>query len=606
MKIKKRTIGDLLLQRAQLSGERNSIGWIEEEELRFIDFSQYKNTIEAISLGLRKLGLKRRDRVGILGKTCKEWHLSDMAVICSGAAVVPVYHTYTPKEVSYILQHSETKALIVEDEEQLRKAIEIADEVKLKCVVVLEKVGAEIHDKAKSLWEFHSYDEVLNIGREEAQANPDLFERVISETPETEIASIIYTSGTTGEPKGAVVEHRAFAQMLLNVKKFTRNGFSEEDRTFTFLPLSHVFGRADSLMPLIFGWECVYANSIDTIIEDIALARPTVMLAVPRIFEKIYAKVLNNIKESNPIKQQLFEWAIEKAKEYYAEIDRDKAPSTSKILQYQLAYKLVFKKIYDLFGGRVRFFISGGAPLSKEIIEFLRYADLTILEGYGLTETVAPCALNPLTKQVAGSVGQPTGDVEISFGQDGEILVRSEALFTEYLKNKEETEKALDSEGWFHTGDIGHFTVDGYLKITDRKKDIIITSGGKNVAPQKIENLLKIQPHISHCVVVGDNRKYLTALIGIEKESFLSELEDMGLSADMPLEELVGHPEVTKIIRKEVDYVNKSLAKFETIKKFHLMPIELSTDNYLTPSLKVKKKSLIADFGREIDAMYQN
>ncbi len=285
--------------------------------------------------------------------------------------------------------------------------------------------------------------------------------------------------------------------MLLNVKKFTRNGFSEDDRTFTFLPLSHVFGRADSFMPLIFGWECVYANSIDTIIDDMALARPTVMLAVPRIFEKIYAKVQGQIKEANPVKQQLFEWAVQKAKDYFSEIDKDKAPSTSTILQYQLAYKLVFKKIYDLFGGRIRYFISGGAPLSKEIIEFLRYADLTVLEGYGLTETVAPCALNPLTKQLAGTVGQPTGDVEISFAEDGEILVRSEALFSEYLKNKEETDKAIDPEGWFHTGDIGHFTVDGYLKITDRKKDIIITSGGKNVAPQKIENLLKLQaPYI--------------------------------------------------------------------------------------------------------------
>lgn len=607
MRLKKRSIGDLFLERARLSLNDNAIGWIEDGHLKFLDYQQYKNIVETLCLALKKHGIKRQDKVAILGKTSREWHFSDMALLCMGAATIPVYQTYGPKEIAFILNHSEAKMAVVEDNEQLKKLIKVLPKIeRLKQIVIMSELSPENRKKLPNEFPVYTFDELLLQGGEEVHHNPDLFERLINETPESDIASIIYTSGTTGDPKGAVIRHSALVQMLLNVKKFAHNAFSSKDRTLTFLPLSHVFGRADSMLPLIFGWECVYASSIETIVDDIALAKPTVMLAVPRIFEKIYAKINNSINESNLFKQHLFDWAVDSAKDYFNDLDNDRAPSTKTLLQYQLAYKLVFSKIYEMFGGRVRYFISGGAPLSVEIIEFLKYAGLTILEGYGLTETVAPCALNPFTKQVAGTVGKPMGDVQISFAEDGEILVKSEALFSEYHNNPEETRAALDKNGWFHTGDIGQFTPDGYLKITDRKKDIIITSGGKNIAPQKIENLAKIQPHISQCAVIGDGRKYLTALIGIEKESFSKEFEQLNLSSDMDMSEIARHPEVHEIIANEISLVNSKLAKFETIKEYFILPFELSPENYLTPSLKVKKKLLFRDYAKEIDAMYHN
>ncbi|MEX0799019.1 MAG: long-chain fatty acid--CoA ligase [Bacteriovoracaceae bacterium] len=605
MKLKKRSIGDLLLKRVQLSPNDNAIGWIEEEIIKFFDYEQYKHTVEALALALKKHGIKRQDKVAILGKTSKEWHLMDLALLSMGSAVVPIYHTYMAHEVGFILAHSEAKMIILEDNEQFKKLFKVLQELKnLKQIIMLTELSQENKKKLPSNLAVYLYSDLLQEGREEALHNPDLFERLIGETPESDIASIIYTSGTTGDPKGAVIKQSALVQMLLNVKKFSHNAFSAHDRALIFLPLSHVFGRADSLLPLIFGWESVYARSMETIFDDINLAKPTIMLSVPRIFEKIYAKINSQLEESNLVKQHLFDWAIEAAQNYFNDLDRDKTPSTKRILQYQLAYKLVFSKIYNMFGGRIRYFISGGAPLSVEIIHFLKYSGLTILEGYGLTETVAPCALNPFTKQVAGSVGQPIGDAQIEFGPDKEILIKSEALFSEYYKDPEETGRVIDELGWFHTGDIGEFTRDGYLMITDRKKDIIITSGGKNIPPQKIENLAKLQPHISHCALVGDKRNYLTALIGIEEETFLKEFDHFNISSDLDFMEIANHPEIHEIIRHELEIVNSKLAPFETIKDYYILPIELSPENYLTPSLKVKKKKLFKDYQAEIDAMY--
>lgn len=607
MQLKKRTIGDLLLTRVEISKHDNAIGWVEDGNIKFLDYQQYYNQVEALALALKKHGIKRSDKVSILGTTSKEWHISDMALLSMGSALIPIYHTYTSEEISFIVNHSEAKMMFVEDNEQFKKVFQAIEKMpNLKQIVMMSTLSDENRKKIPAGIGILDYDQLISQGLEEALNNPDLFETLIRETPESDTASIIYTSGTTGDPKGAVIKHVAITQMLLNVRKFAHHAFSKEDRTLTFLPLSHVFGRADSMMPLIFGWECVYASSLDTIIDELELVKPTVMLAVPRIFEKIYARINERIHESNIVKQHLFEWAIDCAQKYFKDLDNDKTPSSFTLIQYQLAFKLVFSKIYDMFGGRVRYFISGGAPLSVDIIQFLKYSGLTILEGYGLTETVAPCTLNPFSKQVAGTVGQPMGDVEISFAEDDEILIKSEAIFSEYFKNPEETEKVFDEDGWFHTGDIGRFTPEGYLKITDRKKDIIITSGGKNVAPQKIENIAKLQPHINQLVVFGDRKKFLTALIGIDKESFAKDLERFNISADLSLEEISKHPEVHEIISHEIELVNSRLAKFETIKEYYILPFEFSTENYLTPSLKVKKKLLFEDYRSEIDAMYQN
>jgi long-chain acyl-CoA synthetase len=600
-----KTLGRLLKHRVEKTPHKNAIGWIENHEIKNLSFLDYKKTIEILVNAFNKIGITVGDKLALLAQTSKEWHLLDMSILCSRACLVPVYPSYLTADVDYIFNHSDSSVLIVENDKQMEKVLPVIHNWKnLKIIIAIHDLSEDTLKKFRNTHPYYTYRDLLRIGTEELKTHPDLLEIHLQNQLPEEYASIIYTSGTTGEPKGAVVTQQALVSMLQNVEKTIQGAFSSSDKTLVFLPLSHVLGRCDSLLPLVFGWQAVYAESMERLIDNIQMVRPTVMIAVPRIFEKIYSKIMEQVNESNLIKKHLFKWALSIAENYYQKIDNDLSPNASEILEYKLAYKLVFSKIYDRFGGKIRYFVSGGAPLSQEIIKFLRYANLTILEGYGLTETIAPCCLNPLAKQVPGTVGKPIGDVQISFAQDGEILIRSEAMMKEYYKNAEATAEAM-KDGWFHTGDIGEFNSKGYLRITDRKKDLIITSGGKNVAPQKIENMAKTQPHISHMVVIGDRRKFLTALVGIEKESFLPLLEEMGLPSNCSIAELAVHPKTIEIIRDEIEQVNQNLAQFESIKKFTLVPEEFSVENYLTPSLKVKRKVVSVRYASEIEAMYQ-
>lgn len=608
MNLIKNTIGDLFLKQTEELKSKNAIGWFESNELKFYNYKEYKNIVESLSLALIKKGIIKQDKVCILSQTRKEWNLLDLSILCSGAVTTPIYHTYLSHEIEFIVNHSEAKMIIVENDDQFLKLFKVLEKLpSLKFIVSIDKLKEDNIKKIPSSTQFFSYKDLISLGSDELQQNPDTFKRAIDDTYPNDIASIIYTSGTTGDPKGAVITHGAFTQMLLNVKQFTHNAFNKSDRNLIFLPLSHVLGRCDSMLLLVFGNETVYADGIDDLLENIQIAKPSFMVSVPRIFEKIYAKVKEDIENSSSIKKNIFSWANDAASKYFHTLAKDKTPSTFDILQHQLAYKLVFSKVYDKFGGNIRFFISGGAPLSVDIIEFLRNANLTILEGYGLTETVAPCCLNPLSKQIPGTVGQPMGDVEFKFADDNEILIKSKALFREYYKNEKATAEVIDSDGWFHTGDIGHFTSEGFLKITDRKKDIIITSGGKNVAPQKLENLVKLHQGISQCIVIGDKRNYLTAIISLDKDSYSDEfLKAANLSIDSSYKELSENISIYEDIKAKIGKTNEKLAQFETIKKFILASEEFSTENFLTPSLKVKKKLVLEKYSEQIDAMYNN
>jgi long-chain acyl-CoA synthetase len=604
--MKDNTIGKLLLRRSQLTPQSYALGWIEAGEIKNLSFQNYKISIEQIALGLIKHGLQVGDRVAILGATSKEWHLCDMATLCSRGVVVPVYPSYLGHEIVYILNHSETKILIVENDNQMEKLTPHLGELKgLELIISITQLGEEVLKKFRNQIKFITLKDLVAQGSEDLRAHPDLLEETIKQQKPEETASIIYTSGTTGEPKGAVITQFAFACMLSNVQSFIKGAFHSADRSLVFLPLSHVLGRCDSLLPLIFGWQAVYAESIEKVADNLLLVKPTIMLAVPRIFEKIYQKINEQVARSPLWKQQAFKVGIQAAEMYYDKIDQDRSPNAGELLAFKAAQKVIFNTIYQKFGGRIRYLVSGGAPLSPEIIKFLRYSNLTVLEGYGLTETIAPCSLNPLERQMPGTVGKPLGDVEFRFAEDGEILIKTEALFKEYFHNPEATREAFTENGWFKSGDIGHFTPEGFLQITDRKKDIIITSGGKNVAPQKIENMLKSQRWISQAVVIGDKRKYLTAIIGIEKERFFDQLEKLGLSHDCTQIELAQHPQIKELIQGDIDKVNQGLAQFETIKEFCVAPTEFTTANYLTPSLKIKRKLVSKDFGDQIEAMYQ-
>jgi len=393
--------------------------------------------------------------------------------------------------------------------------------------------------------------------------------------------------------------------MLANVHASLKTNILSTDRTLVFLPLSHVLGRCDSFLNLVFDFESVYAESMDKVVDNLQIAKPTILIAVPRIFEKVYSRVIEMIQKESDLKQKVFEWALHVSNEYYKKINEDKAPSPYLILQKNLAYKLVFEKIYNRFGGRIRFLVSGGAPLSPDIMTFLQNANLSILEGYGLTETIAPCILNPAVRQIPGTIGLPLGDVQVKFAADGEIMLKTHALFTHYYKNEEATKEAF-KDGWFLTGDIGELTTDGYVRITDRKKDIIITSAGKNVAPQKIENFLKLQKHISNAMVVGDRRKFLVAIISIDRDVFLEELDSLGLSGRPTYEELAQEQKIYDVIDQEIQAANHELASFETIKGFFIAPSDFTVENgQITPSLKLKKKIILKTYSDEIDALYK-
>lgn len=599
------TIGRLLKLRVDKSATKNAIGWIENNEVKSLTFQEYKNQIELLVNAFSKIGINIGDKVALLAQTCKEWHLLDMATMCSRSCLVPVYPSYLAHEVEFIFNHSDSSVLIVENDKQMEKILPNIKNLKnLKLVISIHDLSEETLKKFRNAYPYYSFKDLIKMGKDESKSQPDFLENLIQDQQPEELATIIYTSGTTGEPKGAVVTQEALVSMLMNVEKTIQGAFGPQDKTLVFLPLSHVLGRCDSLLPLVFGWQSVYAESIEKLLDNLQVVKPTVMIAVPRIFEKIYSKVMEKTTEGTMVEKQVFKWAIGAAEAYFSKIDRDLSPSTIEMLEYTAAHKIVFSKIYARFGGKIRYFVSGGAPLSAEIIKFLRFANLTILEGYGLTETIAPCCLNPLSKQVAGTVGRPMGDVQIAFASDGEILVKSKAMMKEYYKNPEATAAAF-KDGWLCTGDIGEFTSDGFLRITDRKKDILITSGGKNVAPQKIENLAKTRPHISQLVVIGDKRNYLSALVGIEKERFLNLLDQLELPSDCSVRDLARHPKVKEVIAREIEEVNKELAQYESIKKFTIITEEFSTDNFLTPSLKIKRKVVSERYKQEIEAMYQ-
>ena len=604
--IEDNTISKMFFKKTSTSPNKNAIGWIDGGELHFSSNEDYFNIVKNYFFGLFQMGIVPQDKLAILGHTCKEWHYSDLAAITTRSIVIPIYPTYLAHEVEYILNHSESKFLILENEVQMQKILKVQSNLKcLKYIIALKDISEESIKMLNPNIIFYTYQQFIELGNSGFSASPDAFEKSIENSTGDDIASIIYTSGTTGDPKGAVITQQAFCAMLENVYSSLKSNILPSDRSLVFLPLSHVMGRCDSLLNLIFEIESVYAESLEKVVENLPIAKPTILISVPRIFEKVYSKVMETIQKESNLKRKVFDWALKASTDYYDKINHDKSPTPFQIIQKNLAYKLVFEKIYNRFGGRTRFLVSGGAPLSPDIMIFLQNANLTILEGYGLTETIAPSIINPVVRQIPGTIGLPLGDVQVKFANDGEIMLKTKALFSYYYKDDVATRDAFDKDGWFLTGDIGELTSDGYIKITDRKKDIIITSAGKNIAPQKIENILKLQKHISNAMVVGDKQKFLVVVVSLDRDAFKDELPAMGISATLSYEELALLPAIYEVINREVQEANKDLASFESIKGVFIAPHDFTVENgQLTPSLKLKKKIILKTYKNDIDALY--
>lgn len=603
----KKNFGEFLRFQCKTLPQRNAVSWVNKGKEVTQKFEEYYHDIEAIGIGLYAKGFSKGDRVSILADTSLDWNKVDFAALSIGGIVVPIYPTVVPEDITYIFNHSECSYIFLDTNKQLQKIKDQFYELKnLKSIIVNFEVELELETFFKEKVEIVQLKDLSQEGHNKVKEDPNLFNELIEIVDIHELATIIYTSGTTGKPKGATMLHETLLQMFINVQRGFSGAITEKDKTLSFLPLSHVLGRTESMLNVMFGLQVAYSRGADFLLDDIGICKPTLVIAVPRVFEKIYTRINLQIENMPIYKRKMFDWAKNISDKYFEKIEADLAPPTAEILLRNTAYNTIYKNIYEKFGGNIRFFVSGGAPLNPDIIRFLRNANLTVLEGYGLTETFGPIVINPVRKQKPGTVGLPLGEVKIKLDTDGEILIKSKSVFKEYYKNDDETKAAFTEDGWFKTGDIGIINNEGYLKITDRKKDIIITSAGKNVAPQHVENVIKSSPYISQFVVIGDQRKFLTGVVGLEKEDILDLLDKYGLDRSSSIEDISKDPDIRNEIRIEIEKANEKLARYETIKDFIISPHNFSIDSgHLTPSLKIKRKRVLIEFQEEIDAMYQ-
>ncbi len=569
---------------------------LSKKEGKYVPISteEFADRVKCFSLGLRDLGLEAGDKLIILSENRPEWVISDVANLCLGGITVPIYTSLIPEQIKYIIDDSDAKIVVVSDQGQWQKIEAIKSE--------LTKVTSYITCLSEAPEGVLTFAQVLERGRKMDKQNPGLFEKMALEVKPDAIASIIYTSGTTGPPKGVMLTH---SNIFSNVKTCSSLlPFKATDTVLSFLPLSHILERMGMFVYLYNGMSIGFAESIDTLGENLLEVRPHIMVNVPRVLEKIYAKVIDNVQVSSSLKRKIFFWAVKVGKKY----GRKKILNQpiSKLLQFKrnLANKLVFSKVYAKTGGRVRFFLCGGAPLSKDIGEFFYAIGLTIIEGYGLTETSPVITANTFENLKFGTVGKPIPGVDVRIDEDGEILTKGPNVMNGYYK-KEAASREVFEGGWFHTGDIGHFDEEGFLVITDRKKDIIVTSGGKNVAPQPIEGILNLNPYISTALVIGDSRKFISALVVPDFEK----LEEYAKQNNISFEDhcdLVKKEEIVRFIQEQVDRSAPNLASYEKVKKIALLDKEFEIEKgEITPTLKVKRNIVEEKYKGIIDAMYR-
>lgn len=573
--------------------------WVE------VDWRTMAESVREIAAGLVSLGIERGDRIALFAATSPEWVEIDLAIQAAGAVTIPIYHSNLANEAGFILLDSESRMVWVDGEKTLAKVRDaVAKGVEHDDGTVaplrLDRILL-LHGEANGAEDVLTVDELRRRGRDD-RASRDEVERRVAALQREQVATIVYTSGTTGAPKGVVQTQGNHLAMIENTASLGVVREGEVD--FFFLPLAHSFARMIAYYGLYVGSLTAFARGIDTLSQDIAATSPNVIPAVPRIYEKIYARIQATREGGSALTRQIFDWALEVGKQRSTYEQAGERVPLWVQAQNLVARKLVFERVQHLLGGNVRVMISGASPIAREILEFFHAFELLILEGYGLTETTPALTINRPDDYKFGTVGKPIPGCQITIAPDGEIFARGPNVALGYYKRAHETAEAWDEQGWFHTGDIGEFDSEGFLRITDRKKDLIKTSGGKYVAPQKIENLLKTQPHVSQAIVIGNNRKYCTALISLDEESARALRERLGIGPG-DRDGLSRHPEVLRMVEAQVAEVNRKLASFESIKYFRLLPDELSeAAGELTPSLKIKRKVVEARYADLIQEMY--
>ena len=559
-----------------------------------ISMEDFGALVRNFSLGLQDLGLSKGDKLIVLSENRPEWTMTDFACLTAGGVTVPIYTTLVPDQVKYIINDSDAKIVVFSNDFQWGKIAAVKGDMPLV------KHFITFADKAPA--GCLTFAQVVARGAEIDKSRPKQFEETARAVRPGDEASIIYTSGTTGVPKGVILTH---GNIVSNVK--TAAGlleFGATDTVLSFLPLSHILERTVTFAFVYKGCTIAYAESVETIGQNLIEVKPQIMVSVPRIFEKIYAKVMDNVMAGSGLKRKIFFWGIKVGKEY----GRRKLAG-AKIggwlsFRRNLAHKLVYTKIIEKTGGRVRFFVSGGAPLSKDIAEFFYALGLVIMEGYGLTETSPMISINTFENLKFGSVGKPIPGIEVKIAPDGEILTRGPHVMKGYYKKPDENREIFE-DGWLKTGDIGTLDAEGFLIITDRKKDLIVTAGGKNIAPQPIENLLKTNPYILNAVVIGDRKHFIAALIVPNFEK----LEAYATSSKIPFAgraELVKNGQIMNFLKAEIDRATPNLASYERIKRFALLDRDFEIEQgEITPSLKVRRSVIEKKYKAVIEAMYR-
>ena len=562
-----------------------------------ISYKEMKEETDLFAYGLVELGLKKNDSVALISENRPEWVYVDFAMQLLGIINVPLYPSLTSDSIEYILNDSEAKAIIVSSGFQLNKVLKIIKNCKhLKQIIIFNE-----HEDEDGKEKIFTFKEVQEKGKDRKNKNPQLLIKTSGEIKENDVCTIIYTSGTTGEPKGVILTHK---NIISNVNAaLIIFPITKDDIFLSFLPLCHIFERmAGYYTALAAGCTIYYAESIEKVATNLQEAKPTLMTSVPRLFERIQSRIIKNVESQSVTKQKIFYWALEIGRQFIAAKKKGSVPIALGA-KHKIADKLVFKKLRERTGGRLRFFISGGAALSRELGEFFEAAGIQIVEGYGLTESSPVIAANRPDDYKFGTVGKPLPGVEVKIASDGEILARGPNIMKGYFKKKKETEATV-IDGWLHTGDIGVFDSDGFLMITDRKKHLFKTSAGKYIAPTPIENIFLTSKYIDQFVLIGDRRTFLSALIVPDYEA-LKEFADAHKIPYTDESELTGHEKIYKLIEDDMSKLQKKLANYERVRKFALLDKPFTIESgEITPSLKIKRKVVEEKYNYLIEQMY--
>jgi long-chain acyl-CoA synthetase len=542
--------------------------------------------VDDLADGFLSLGIGKGDVVAIIGRTTLDWALADFALARIGAVSAAIYPTTSGPECRYLLDHSEAVAALVETEEQ-RERVQ----------------GCGTLPRLQHILRFSDLEELERAGREHRRDHPEALEHAEAQVDENAPFTYIYTSGTTGPPKACVIRHRNYYEMAATVDRLSEF-VANDDLMLLWLPLAHNFGRLMHLLGPYIGFTIAFCPDPYAVAEALPKVRPTVLPSAPRLYEKVYTGVRGQFDAATGLKRRLIEWALGIGYRVSRLHQADQPVPATLAARHRLADRLVFSKVKQRLGGRLRFAISGAAPLSRDVIEFFHAIDILILEGYGLTECTTACSVNLPHRLRFGTVGPVLPGFEVRIAEDGEILIRSETVFAGYLKDDAATREILDEDGWLHSGDVGELDADGFLTITDRKKDILVTAGGKNVAPQNIENALKRSKLISHAVVIGDRRPCLAALITLDEAEAAKWAAQHALDADSTA--AADDERVRTEIQSTVDEVNADLARFEQIKRFVILPRDFALEHEeLTPTMKLRRKVIAEHFTDEIEALYR-